>query len=88
MPEDRSVKPSSEFTLQCVTNDEENTRIVWRFKDKQLVKSIRHKQEGSQLVVKEVNEKDAGEYECEATNLKTDQVLKAKAEILVRGELI
>jgi hypothetical protein len=84
---DRSVKPNSDITLSCFTNDEENTRLSWRFNGVSLQSDLRHQMNESALTIIEVGKKDSGVYECIATNSNTGRVLKASAELIVIGNV-
>lgn len=82
---DRSVKSNSDLSLICLTNDPDNTRLIWRFNEMPLQSNSRYQINESALIIMGVVKKDMGIYECIATNLVSDRVLKAQAEIVVIG---
>ena len=71
----------------CTAGGNPPPRIEWRFNGRKLLSGSKHLiKDGGELIIKELNYSDAGQYICVATNILGS--LEASGNLTVRGENI
>ncbi|XP_067140046.1 pro-neuregulin-2, membrane-bound isoform-like isoform X2 [Centruroides vittatus] len=86
---DVTLKPGGRLKLNCKIGGNPLPRVEW-YKNGKIIEGrsrikIKNKRKQSNLIIKSVNYKDIGEYECRVSNIVQQEAVSSKAKVMIKA---